>query len=111
MKTTFGRTCLVLGVLGFALAAALAVDLRARHDGLAVQAHVASTMLLQSSPDDDESSAAPDTDEGNRRASCAQHDCPPPKQEVALALTSDRQAYESKAFVAPGDDIRPTSKD
>jgi hypothetical protein len=54
MKTTIGRTCLILGLLGFALSAALSVDLKARHDGVTVQAHMASTMLLQSSPDSDE---------------------------------------------------------
>jgi hypothetical protein len=109
MNATFGRTCLTLGLLCLSLAAALSVDLKARHDGVTVQARMASTMLLQSSPDSEEVSAEPDSDEGNRIASCT--DCPTPKQALAFAVTDDRQQIESKAFVALGDETRPKSKD
>jgi hypothetical protein len=111
MKTTSGRTCLILGLLGFALSAALSVDLKARHDGVTVQAHMASTMLLQSSPDSDENAAAPDEDEGAKAAPCAQHGCTAPKPELAFAVVEDRPLHESKAFIAQGDEIRPKSKD
>ena len=110
MKTTFGRTCLILSLLGFALAAAVSVDLKARRDGVTVHAQVAS-MQLQGSPDEDQSAVAPEEDESNKSAACAQRDCPTPKQDLALMLVDDRRAIESKAFVAAGDEIRPKSKD
>ena len=111
MNAIFGRTCLILALLGLSLAAALSVDLKARHDGVTVQARMATTMLLQASPDSDESSVAPDVNENDKLASCAERDCPTPKQEFALARTDDRQLPESKAFVAAGDEIRPKSKE
>jgi hypothetical protein len=111
MKTTFGRTCLMLGLLGLALAAALSVELKARHDGVTLQARVASTMLLQNEPDSDENSAAPEEAEEEKAATCAQPRCTAPKPELAFALAEDRPLDESKAFVAQGDEIRPKSKD
>jgi|SoiMethySBSTD1v2_1073268.scaffolds.fasta_scaffold4413025_1 hypothetical protein len=113
MNATFGRTCLVLGLLSLSLAAALSVDPKARHDGVTVHAQVASTMLLQSAPEDDdaEASVAPESDESVKLASCGERDCPALKQEIALSLRDDRHSLESKAFVAAGDEIRPKSKD
>ena len=111
MNAIFGRTCLTLGLLCLGLAAAVSIDLKARHDGVTVQAQMASTMLLQAAPDSDEASVAPDSDESEKLASCTERDCATPKQEIALALTDDRQARESKAFVTAGDEIRPKSKD
>ena len=111
MNAIVGRTCLTLALLGLSLAAALSVDLKARHDGVTVQARMATTMLLQASPDSDEASVAPDSGESEKLASCTARDCPTPKQEIALALTDDHQARESKAFVAAGDEIRPKSKE
>jgi hypothetical protein len=111
MNATFGRTCLVLGLLSLSLAAALSVDLKGRHDGVTVHALVASTMLLQSAPEDDEASVAPESEESVKLASCGERDCPALKQEITLALRDDRHSLESKAFVAAGDEIRPKSKD
>ena len=112
MNAIFGRTCLTLGLLCLGLAAAVSIDLKARHDGVTVQARMASTMLLQAAPDSDEASVAPDSDESEKLASCTERDCPTTlKQEIALALTDDRQLLESKAFVTAGDEIRPKSKD
>ena len=110
MNTTLGRTCLILGLLGLSLAAALSVDLKARQDGVTVQAQMASTMLLQGGAED-EASAVPDVDANDKLASCSEHDCPTPKQEFAFVLSEDRQPLESKQFVALGDETRPKSKE
>jgi hypothetical protein len=111
MNATFGRTCLTLGLLCLALAAAVSIDIKARHDGVTVQARMASTMMLQAGPDNDEASAAPDEDEGEKIAKCAQHGCPTPKPALAFVLSEDRRPHESKAFVAVGDEMQPKSKD
>jgi hypothetical protein len=110
MNATFGRTCLMLGLLCLALAAALSVGFN-RHDGVTVQARMASTMLLQAEPDGDEVSAAPLSDESDKLASCTERDCPTPKQELALARSDDRQPLEGKTFVIAADEIRSKSKD
>jgi hypothetical protein len=110
MSATLGRTSLILGLLCLSLAAALSVDLKARHDGVTVQVRMASTMVLQGSPDD-EASVAPDVAEDDELASCTQRNCPAPKQELAFVLSEDRQPLESKAFVALDDEVRPKSKD
>ena len=118
MKTTFGRTCLILALLSVSLAAAVPVGLKARHNG-ATQAHIAG-MQLQGSPDADEVAAAPSADEGDKTAACTLRDCPAPKYELALARidrepvfvrTDAPQPNESKAFIAPGDDVQPKSKE
>ena len=111
MNATFGRICLILGLLCLALAAAVSIDLKARHDGMTVQAQVASTMLLQSEPDSDEASVAPDAEEDSKLASCSERGCPTPKQEITLALRDDHQSRESKGFISAGDEVRPKSKD
>jgi hypothetical protein len=112
MNATFGRTCLMLGLLCLALATALSIEVKARHDGVTVQVRTASTMLLQAEPDGDENAAAPDDDESGKLASCTERDCPTTlKQELALARSDDRQPVEGKTFVIAGDEIRPKSKD
>jgi hypothetical protein len=116
MKATFGRICLILGLLCLSLAAAVSIGLDARHDGVTILAHTAG-MHLQDSADGDEIAAAPD-DEGARTAACEQRDCPAPKQEFALAqefapgrIEAAPQPHESKAFTALGDDVQLKSKD
>jgi hypothetical protein len=125
MKTTFGRTCLILALLSLSLAGALSVGLKAQNDRPTVQAHIfqaqVAGMQLQGSPDsDDDVAAAPEADESDRTAACTERDCVTPKQELALARivqepvltrTDAPLPNESKAFVAPGDDVRPKSKD
>jgi len=119
MKTSFGRTCLILALLSLSLAAAVSVGLHAGIDGITIQAHTAG-MQLQGSADSDEVAAAPDADEGDRTAACTQRDCQAPKQELALARINQEpvftriaapQPQEGKAFTAPGDDVQPKSKD
>ena len=125
MKTTFGRTCLILALLSVSLAAAVPVGLKAQNDGITTQAHIfraqVAGMQLQGSPDsDDDVAAAPDADESDRTAACTERDCVAPQQELALARivhepaltrTDAPQPNEGKAFSAPGDEVRPKSKD
>jgi hypothetical protein len=101
MNAKSGLTCLAIGLLGLSLVAALSIGLRAQRDGVTVQAHVAG-MQLQGMAEADESSAAPDPD---KAAFCRPGDsrCQPPKQELALAVSFDRQPQDSKALVAPLD--------
>ena len=108
MKTTFGNACLVLALVSLSLAAAVSVNVNARHDGAAVTMHTA-TMQLQGSVETDEGSAAPDADD--KTAACAQRDCPVQKQELVLVFADGPQSHESKAFIAPGDQTQPKSKE
>ena len=116
MKATSGRTCVILALLSFSLAAAVSVGVNARHNGVTVQAHTAS-MQLQGSPDVDEGSVAPDADEGDKTVTCTQRDCAPEKV-VALVRAENPQPHERaenpqphKAFAALGEEIRPKSED
>jgi hypothetical protein len=109
MKATSGRTCVILALLSFSLAAAVSVGVNARHNGLTVQAHTAS-MQLQGSPDVDEGSVAP-ADEGDKAVRCTQRDCMSEKVELALARAENPQPHEGKAFAALGEEIRPKSED
>lgn len=118
MKTSFGRTCLILGLLSFALAAAVSAGRQAPVDGVTVPASTG--MQLQGSADDDLVASAPDAGETDKAAACSLHDCLAAKPELALARVDHEPAAvwtnasltnESKAFMAPGDDVQPKSKD
>jgi hypothetical protein len=110
MKATLYRPCLTLTLLGLLLTAALATGINARHNGVTASAHVAGTMLLQSSLETDDGSAAPDEDD--KTASCAQRDpsCPSLKKDVALLQSDDVAPYESKTFAAPNDQYPTEAK-
>lgn len=103
MNAKSGPTYLAIGFLALSLAAALSIGLRAQHDGLTVQAHVAG-MQLQGTADADQDAVAPDTD---KAALCAPRDsrCQSPKQELALIGSFDRQPQDTKALVAPLDEM------
>jgi hypothetical protein len=113
MNAMSGRTCLTLALLSLSLAAAMSVGLKARYDGVTAQGHTAG-MQLQSSPEADEGSAEPDVDEAqaDKAMTCAQHASHglPPKQELAFAVSEDRQTHEGQTSWVHGDELPPKSK-
>jgi len=119
MQKRSRRTWAILALLSYSVAAALAIGLTSLQSRMAAPAQT-TAMELQGSPDADEISAAPDADAGDKSAACAQRDCPVPKHELALARIDQEpmfvridapQPNESKAFIAPGDDFQPKSKE
>ena len=106
MNVKSGQTCLVLALLCLSLAAALSIGFGLQHNGVTVRAHVA-TMQLQGFAEPGEVSVAADTNKGEKTTLCAERDphCPSVKEDLTLALMSDHQAHESKAFAAPSDEV------
>lgn len=109
MKERSRRSWLILALVSYSLAATLAFGLKSLQSNATAQPQSAA-MQLQAAPDAHEDMAAPDADEG-KTVACTQRECLPPKLELAIVLDEETRPHESKAFLAPGEDVRPKSGD
>jgi hypothetical protein len=103
------RNWVILALLSYSLAATLSLGLKAMQSPLTAPAQTAE-MQLQGGAENDEGSVAPDADE-DTTAACVLRDCPSMKEEPTLVLAEVPQSHESKAFVAPGEQTQPKSKE
>jgi hypothetical protein len=85
MKQETSRICLAVTLLALTVAALL-TGLRAQHDGVAIEAHIAG-MQLQGMPETD-AAATPDEDDKFARCPITETSCAAPEALLAFAAVS-----------------------
>jgi hypothetical protein len=107
MKQETSRICLAVTLLALTVAALL-TGLRAQHDGVAIEAHVAG-MQLQGMPETD-TAATPDEDDKFARCSIAATSCAAPESLLAFAAVSGETPGGKTSGIMPDDRLSKSSE-